>query len=450
MNEMTWNDMVVDKWQGLRRIRLWGICILSMFSVLSVQAQHQLPRFVDFTSEESDTLTWADEQGVHFLQLKKSEMFLDEAEMVASHYLNVTHWLESGESRLATWHYADSIVACYVDVEAKFLAAPRFTDLDEDGVYEVWFITQLACKGDISPSRVQVVMVDKEEFFQLDAEQKLIFPNGVTDGGAYQLGSFVSLPEAYQTYAVEYLFRNYTFDYGKHAAIPKDGLRYVWKKGGIPLYATPDTSARLHAQLSFGQQLEILDVLEHAAPDTYLYRKVLPDHLVDEYSSVYRTPAQWVFIEADNQQGYVLDSYLLPRMPPQPPANNGAFLLDDYLGTLSAVVSQEYIGESEAFCYQNITTYENNTQLVFTDFGPCEQCGHTQHVFRIPNASLREGVVIATVFLQLSGMPEDSLLLLKQGAESLTLEGTSEYGHAYQIHITEDDDGLMVVENHYL
>lgn len=178
-------------------------------------AQDWLPPFVDFTHDDGDTLTWADKQGVHFLVLHQSEKTFHESEMTSSQYILAKHWLQEGNSRVETWSYQDGIEDCQVDIEAKFLAAPRFADLDEDGVYEVWFITQMACKGDISPSRVQVVMVDNGTTYRMDAEEKLVFPDGTTDGGSYTLGDFEQLPELYQTYAREYLYRNYVFEYGK-------------------------------------------------------------------------------------------------------------------------------------------------------------------------------------------------------------------------------------------
>lgn len=176
--------------------------------------QDQLPPFVDFTGEDSDTLTWVDGQGVHLLLLEQSRAVWNEEEGTTSKSIQATHWLMKDGRHKKTWSFEDGIKDCPVDVEAKFLTAPRFTDLDKDGIYEVWLMVQKACKGDVSPSEVQVIMVDKEnKTYCLEAEQLLVFQDKSRDGGAYDLKDFRQLPRAYQDYAVEYLLKNYRFEY---------------------------------------------------------------------------------------------------------------------------------------------------------------------------------------------------------------------------------------------
>lgn len=176
--------------------------------------QDQLPPFVDFIGENSDTLTWTDNQGVHLLLLEQSHALSNEEERTISKTIRATHWLVKGGQHKKTWSFEDGVKDCPLDVEAKFLTAPRFTDLDKDGIYEVWFMVQKACKGDISPSEVLVIMVDKEnKTYRLEAEQLLVFPDKSTDGGAYDLKDFLQLSQVYQDHAVEYLLKNYHFEY---------------------------------------------------------------------------------------------------------------------------------------------------------------------------------------------------------------------------------------------
>src|SRR5690606_8893506 len=113
-----------------------------------------------FTSMDSDTLTWKDPQGIHLLLLEQSDVSTDKETGFSSQTIQATHWLKKDKSLQKTWSFEDGIKDCPVDIESKFLAAPQFSDLDDDGFFEIWFIIQKSCKCDISPSLIEVVMVN--------------------------------------------------------------------------------------------------------------------------------------------------------------------------------------------------------------------------------------------------------------------------------------------------
>jgi len=163
---------------------------------------------------EGDTISWRDKQGQHFLLIKQSDISRNEDEGTSSQSINLTHWLKKDDRLMETWSYQDSIIDCPLDIELKFLAEPRYPDIDHDGYHEVYFIVQKSCKGDISPAVVQVIMVDhKRVKYFMEADQKLVFPNGTTDGGDYDLGDFEELPQPFQDYAIWYLKEHYTYTY---------------------------------------------------------------------------------------------------------------------------------------------------------------------------------------------------------------------------------------------
>src|SRR5690606_4372149 len=191
-------------------IRKHIVLFLMLLTIVPLYGQNLPP----FTSLDSDTLTWKDSQGIHLLLLEQSDVVTDEENGFSSQTIQATHWLKKDKGLQKTWSFQDGIKDCPVDIEAKFLAAPQFSDLDNDGLFEIWFIIQKSCKGDVSPSLIEVVMVNhKNAKYFLEAEQKLVFPNGSTDGGTYDLGDFESLPEPFQDYALEYLFKNYEYKY---------------------------------------------------------------------------------------------------------------------------------------------------------------------------------------------------------------------------------------------
>ena len=163
---------------------------------------------------ENDTISWLDERGVNLLVMGQSDIISNESEGTSSQWISMMHWLKEDDRLMETWSYQDSIIDCPLDIELKFLAEPRYPDIDHDGYHEVYFIVQKSCKGDISPAIVQVIMVHHRRVkYFMEADQKLVFPDGTTGGGDYDLGDFEELPKSFQDYAVWYLKEHYTYTY---------------------------------------------------------------------------------------------------------------------------------------------------------------------------------------------------------------------------------------------
>lgn len=187
-------------------IRKHIVLLFLFLTVIPFYGQNLPP----FTSLDSDTLTWVDKNGVNLLLLKQLDVTTDEENGFSSQTIQATHWLKKEGQLIHHWSYQDEITECPVDLEMKFLAAPQFSDLNNDGIYEIWMMIQKACKGDISPSLVEVIMVDERKVkYFLTAEEQLIFPNGTIYGGSYELEDFTELPIHYQEYAVTYLLQHY-------------------------------------------------------------------------------------------------------------------------------------------------------------------------------------------------------------------------------------------------
>lgn len=184
---------------------------LLIFGILQTKSQDRLPLFVEFVEDDSsaDLLTWTDKQGVHFLRMETSEVVGDEASGTRSKWVRIEHRLDTAEEKRLTWSYESGEYDCPVDVQALFRAAPRFSDLNDDGIYELWFIIEKSCKGDISPGLIQILMVDeKGGQYVAEGETFQTFPDGSTYGGAYHAKDFEKLPAKYQHYAREYFQRN--------------------------------------------------------------------------------------------------------------------------------------------------------------------------------------------------------------------------------------------------
>lgn len=193
----------------IQKCRYSFLGLLCLLGIVNALGQTVLPSFVDYTSADSDTLTWKDKQGLHFLLMETSDIVKGEEPQTHSQSIHITHALQQKEKITETWSYEDGEYDCPVDVRTIFRAAPRFSDLNNNGIYEMWFIIEKFCKGDISPSQIQIIMVDeKGQKYKLDGEAKQTFPDGNIYGGEYDLKDFKTLPEKYVDYAIDYFNRN--------------------------------------------------------------------------------------------------------------------------------------------------------------------------------------------------------------------------------------------------
>jgi len=105
------------------------------------------------------------------------------------------------------WRVYDFVKGCPVDSTGEFiLEALGATDLNHDGVAEIWLMYVIGCKGDVSPWGMKIIMYEGAQKFAMRGEQKMIMPTqggGKTSyGGKYQFDSaFQKAPKEFREFA---------------------------------------------------------------------------------------------------------------------------------------------------------------------------------------------------------------------------------------------------------
>lgn len=177
---------------------------------------------------------------------------------------------------------------------------------------------------------------------------------------------------------------------------------YIWNRTGVAVYTTPSSPASFDT-LSYGMEVKIIEVLPDVAD------KPLFTYLSDTVSKAYTHLSKWMLIEfGGGQKGYVTDTYLLAYPP------NRSVMMTDYFGQLSAIVDERDEDKTDQFCSRNSYTYENGIRYIFTDFGPCESCGHGVAEISLPGWALQQAFVFITNFdaelWDMDGTPIESYL----------------------------------------
>ena len=102
------------------------------------------------------------------------------------------------------WQIIDFTRLCDLDgFEATFITEGlTFTDLDNNGIAEIWVPYVLSCRGDIGPMTMKIIMYEGAQKYAVRGETRArVFENEYA-GGEYTLDdAFASGPEVFSTFA---------------------------------------------------------------------------------------------------------------------------------------------------------------------------------------------------------------------------------------------------------
>ncbi|AWI25392.1 M949_RS01915 family surface polysaccharide biosynthesis protein [Flavobacterium pallidum] len=162
--------------------------------------QKDLPKGFSFSGQFVKGLQWKDAHGDNMLLLTETGIYKSgdnkNAEVFAYHFLN--------GAADPDWKVYDFEKGCPLDVEASFIdRAIAVTDLDGDKTTEIWLVYKMACRGDISPRAMKIVIYEGQQKYAMRGEERLIMGDQVT-GGEYEFdAAFNTLPQKIKDYAVK-------------------------------------------------------------------------------------------------------------------------------------------------------------------------------------------------------------------------------------------------------
>lgn len=151
---------------------------------------------------------WNDKNGENILILTKTN--LKEKKVRKSGYeetdleceLYGYHYVSSGGSYSLLWKIQDFVKECWFDLTLDFIPGSlSITDINENGVAESTFLYKMACRSDVSPSELKLIMHENEAKYALRGNM-LIKIEGFNEGGNYKIDkSFDSAPDGFLDYA---------------------------------------------------------------------------------------------------------------------------------------------------------------------------------------------------------------------------------------------------------
>ncbi|GAB3937253.1 M949_RS01915 family surface polysaccharide biosynthesis protein [Mucilaginibacter myungsuensis] len=119
------------------------------------------------------------------------------------------HYAVNGAAYKQTWQMHDFIKDCPVDIWAQYLPNTfAITDLDKNGVAEVWLMYKTVCHGDVSPSTMKIIMHEGDKKYAVRGTNMVKVP-GEQYGGSYTFdATFKAGPEVFRKYAADLWKKN--------------------------------------------------------------------------------------------------------------------------------------------------------------------------------------------------------------------------------------------------
>lgn len=168
----------------------------------------QLPKEVSYEGNLKSAQQWSDLAGKHIVVLSETGIVQNpkfthendgsDAELFAYHFV------KEGAVFVQTWKVYDFIKDCPLDLAASFVEnAFTVTDLNKDGISEIWVMYKTVCHGDVSPSDMKIIMYQGQQKYAMRGQNKVEVAPNEYYGGAYKFDlAFNQAPKAFRTFAL--------------------------------------------------------------------------------------------------------------------------------------------------------------------------------------------------------------------------------------------------------
>ena len=180
-------------------------------SLIAVEVDSvQIPKSIQFNGNLKKAIRWKDDVGENLVILSESgfhrnEKFDHEFDDSADFELFAYNFSLDKNNSQQIWKMYDFVADCPVDIEAEFYPQfPIITDLNKNGIAEVWIMYKVGCHGDVSPVTLKLMMYEGNKKYAMRGENKIQFGANEYIGGEYKFDkTFDSAPIVFKNYAIQ-------------------------------------------------------------------------------------------------------------------------------------------------------------------------------------------------------------------------------------------------------
>ena len=136
-----------------------------------------LPKSIKYLGHIVHALKWTDSLGLNYLIATETGRIYskrkDEEDLFDA-YLYAYHYVFKKDSIKLLWKVNDYNKGCNLDLDFYFVdRAFAVTDLDKNGLAEIWLMYKNSCHGDVSPVPTKIIMHEKTKKYTLRGESRV-------------------------------------------------------------------------------------------------------------------------------------------------------------------------------------------------------------------------------------------------------------------------------------
>ncbi len=171
----------------------------------------QLPPEVRFKGKLVAGVRWLDNRGKNIIILSKFGPFISKkigtitGERELSAELHAYHYLKTKANFVLLWKTFDFVRDCPHDLDLEFLPnSLTITDLDKNGIAESTFLYKLACRSDVSPAILKLIMHEGQKKYAIRGETVVTVGPGEKMGGTKKIDpALATAPKVFKDFAVK-------------------------------------------------------------------------------------------------------------------------------------------------------------------------------------------------------------------------------------------------------
>lgn len=182
------------------------VFLLFTFAVVQAQSVQKiaikdLPKDIQYEGIIKEAISYTDSLGQHIVITSEKDIHISDK----FHHENggrdaelfVYNYLMSKDIYILNWKVYDYISDCPFDIEVSFLKNTfNVTDLDKDGICEVWIMYKLCCRSDVSPCDMKIIMYEGIQKFAMRGYKRVF--GGTNKGVAYYYGGEYTFDSAFR------------------------------------------------------------------------------------------------------------------------------------------------------------------------------------------------------------------------------------------------------------
>jgi len=167
----------------------------------------KVPKGIQYSGEIKEAFQFNDKDGIHIVIITETGSYINkkfkhnengtDAEVFAYHYII------RPESVDQVWKVYDVVKDCPFDIEASFIKnAFQITDLNNDGIAEIWLMYKTVCRSDVSPHDLKIIMYVGHQKFAMRGHSRIRVSEKDYMGGEYKFDTtFLKGPATFREFA---------------------------------------------------------------------------------------------------------------------------------------------------------------------------------------------------------------------------------------------------------